>query len=51
MGALGKLGSRILGLMARRLPQDWQRRYGFRLLLETFVDKVRFTGACYRAAN
>ena len=46
------LASRVLGLTARQLPQDWQYRYGIRpLLLETFVEKDRFTGACYRAAN
>ena len=46
------LASKILGLTARHLPQDWQHRYGFcPLLLETFVEKDRFTGACYRAAN
>ena len=46
------LASKVLGLTARHLPQDWQHRYGFRpLLLETFVEKDRFTGACYRAAN
>jgi hypothetical protein len=46
------LASKVLGLAARQLPQDWQYRYGFRpLLLETFVEKDRFTGACYRAAN
>jgi len=46
------LASKILGLAARRLPVDWQRRYGYRpLLLETFAAKERFTGACYRAAN
>ena len=46
------LASKVLGLTARQLPQDWQHRYGFRpLLLETFVEKDRFTGACYGAAN
>jgi hypothetical protein len=46
------LASKALGLAARQLPQDWQHRYGFRpLLLETFVEKNRFTGTCYRAAN
>ena len=46
------LASKVLGLAARQLPQDWQHRYGFRpLLLETFVEKDRFTGTCYRAAN
>lgn len=46
------LASRVLGLAARRLPQDWQQRYGHRpVLLETFVDRTRFAGTCYRAAN
>ncbi len=46
------LASKILGLAVRQLPGDWQHRYGYRpLLLETFVEKDRFTGACYRAAN
>ena len=36
----------------RRLPDDWQRHYGYRpVLIETFVEKPRFTGACYKAAN
>jgi len=46
------LASRVLALAARRLPADWQARYGFRpVLLETFVETRRFRGACYRAAN
>lgn len=46
------LASKILGLSARRLPPDWECRYGSRpLLLETLVDAARFRGTCYRAAN
>lgn len=46
------LASRILANVAKRLPQDWQTRYGYQpLLLETFVQKNRFKGTCYRAAN
>src|SRR5712691_9779407 len=46
------LASKILALSARRMPQDWQTRYGCRpLLLETLVDTNRFRGTCYRAAN
>ena len=46
------LASKILGRAARQLPDDWQTRYGYRpVLLETFVQKDRFTGACYQAAN
>ena len=46
------LASRILGGVVKRLGQDWQDRYGYRpVLLETFVDRARFRGTCYRAAN
>jgi hypothetical protein len=46
------LASRLLALAAKRLPQDWQRRYGYQpVLLETFVDQERFHGTSYRAAN
>jgi hypothetical protein len=46
------LASKILAHCARQLPEDWQRRYGYRpLLLETLVDGQRFAGTCYRAAN
>lgn len=46
------LASHVLGLASRRLPADWETRYGVRpLLLETFVDPTRFSGHCYRAAN
>ncbi len=46
------LASALLALAVRRLPQDWQARYGYRpALLETFVDSERFRGTCYRAAN
>lgn len=46
------LASRLLGLAARQLPRDWLVRYGYRpALLETFVDKGRFAGTCYKAAN
>jgi len=46
------LASHILSLCARRLRGDWQKRYGYApLLLETFVEKDRFRGTSYRAAN
>jgi hypothetical protein len=46
------LASRILALVSRRLPDDWHARYAYRpVLLETFVEKPRFTGTCYKAAN
>lgn len=46
------LASHILGRVARRIADDWQGRYGQRVaLLETFVERGRFRGTCYRAAN
>lgn len=46
------LASKVLSLCARRLPRDWQERYGQKpVLLETYVQTDRFTGASYRAAN
>jgi hypothetical protein len=49
---VANLASYILGVCLRRLNDDWQRRYGHELcLVETFVDRTRFAGTCYRAAN
>ena len=46
------LASHVLSLSAKRLPGDWFERYGFEpVLLETFVERDRFVGTCYRAAN
>ena len=46
------LASRILGAAGRRLAGDWQERYGYRpVLLETYVERDRFKGTCYHAAN
>jgi hypothetical protein len=46
------LASKILAIAAQQLPDDWQRRYAYRpVLMETFVEKDRFTGTCYKAAN
>ncbi len=46
------LASHILSLTAKRICSDWQEKYAHRIhLLETFVDRDRFTGTCYKAAN
>jgi hypothetical protein len=46
------LASHILGRMAARISDDWQRGYGHPIyFLETFIDPERFRGTCYRAAN
>jgi len=46
------LASKILAKTAKRIGSDWQHRYHYRpVLLETFVEKERFLGTCYKAAN
>lgn len=46
------LASHVLGLAMKRLRRDWRQRYGYEpVLVETFIDKERFEGTCYRAAN
>ncbi len=46
------LASRVLALAARKIADDWQECYHYRpVLLETFVEKERFQGTCYQAAN
>ena len=46
------LASKILALAARKLPEDWLQQYHYRpVLMETFVQKSRFAGTCYKAAN
>ncbi len=46
------LASHILSRAARQLRLDWRERYGIEpVLLETLVDRDRYSGTCYRAAN
>lgn len=46
------MASKILSLTTRHLPDDWEARYNVRpVLMETFVQKDRFAGICYKAAN
>jgi Domain of unknown function (DUF4338) len=46
------LASWILGQISRRLSRDWQVKYGHGIVLvETFVERDRFPGTAYRAAN
>ena len=46
------LASHLLAQVTRRLSSDWQQRYGHPVhLVETYVDRSRFAGTCYRAAN
>ena len=46
------LASKVLGMCARQIRSDWKQRYNYEpVLLETFVEKDRFRGTCYKAAN
>jgi hypothetical protein len=46
------LGSKILSEVVKILPLEWQRRYGYKpLFLETFVQRSKFSGTVYKAAN
>lgn len=46
------LASHLLARLTRRLAGDWQAKYAHPVhLAETFVDRSRFRGICYRAAN
>ena len=42
----------LLSQMGGRISQDWQAKYGHPIyLLESFVQRDRFVGACYQATN
>jgi hypothetical protein len=46
------LASMLLSCALKRLRVDWRRQYGVDpWLVETLVDRQRFYGGCYRAAN
>jgi hypothetical protein len=49
---ISNLASMLLSCVLRRLRTDWQRHYGLEpWLVETLVERQRFYGGCYRAAN
>ena len=46
------VGSHILAIVRRQLPLDWTARYNTTpVLIETFVETPRHTGAVYRASG
>jgi hypothetical protein len=46
------LASHILGRSVRVVSKDWQSLYNHPIYyLETFIDKEKFSGTCYKAAN
>jgi hypothetical protein len=49
---IANLASHILSAAAARLGSDWTAHYAAEaVLLETLVDRSRYLGTCYRAAN
>jgi len=46
------LASHLLSMSIKRMKEDWLEQYGVSpILLETFVERGRFKGTCYQAAN
>ncbi|MCK5603692.1 DUF4338 domain-containing protein [Candidatus Pacearchaeota archaeon] len=46
------LGSRLLSMITKCLPDDWHNRYCYQpVLLESFVENEKFKGTCYKASN
>jgi len=46
------LASHVLSLAVRQVGDDWLEVHKYRpVLIETFVDKTKYLGACYKAAN
>jgi len=49
---VANLASHVLSSVARLLVAHWRAKYALApCLLESFVDRERFAGLCYRAAN
>jgi len=49
---IDNLVSMLLSCAVKRLRPDWHRHYGLEpWLVETLVERQRFYGGCYRAAN
>ena len=46
------LASQVLSMSMKRMKKDWAEQNGVEpVLVETFVEKGRFLGTCYQAAN
>jgi len=46
------LASHVLSLAVKQIGDDWLEAHKYRpVLIETFVDKTKYSGACYKAAN
>ncbi len=46
------LASKVLSIAVKEVVKDWEYIYKYRpVLIETFVDIVKYLGTCYKAAN
>jgi len=46
------LASHVLSLATKQIGHDWLEVHKYRpVLIETFVDKAKYSGSCYKAAN
>lgn len=46
------LASKALSIATNRVSDDWLSMFKYRpVLIETFVDKTKYNGTCYQAAN
>lgn len=51
-GECPNLASQAMGVAVRVLPEQWQKRFGYRpLLAESFSDPEAYAGTCYKASN
>ena len=49
---IANLASHVLSKSLKQLKKEWLERYGIEpVVVETFVEKGRYLGTCYRAAN
>lgn len=52
LAQIKNLASNMLSAVLSRLRADWKKHYGIEpWLVETMVDRKRYHGGCYRAAN
>lgn len=49
---VANLASKVFSLISQQIQKDWQEEFAYQpVLLETFVDSGKYSGACYQASN
>ena len=52
LAPIRNLASKMLSCTLEKMKTDWEKQYGLEpLLVETLVDRQRFSGGCYLASN